>query len=131
MAEEVKKPEEIKKGFKPNASEKIASAVRNAENYGENNPEIIFVKNMEEAVDKALEKAVRGDKVSLCPACTAFDMYLNFEVRGNYYKEIVLGNPAEKSKILQDFFMFIAVFRVIIFLRKKGYKCSIKTYLIF
>ena len=75
----------------PNASEKIASAVRNAENYGENNPEIIFVKNMEEAVDKALEKAVRGDKVSLCPACTAFDMYLNFEVRGNYYKEIVLG----------------------------------------
>ena len=85
------KPEEIKKGFKPNASEKIASAVRNAENYGENNPEIIFVKNMEEAVDKALEKAVRGDKVSLCPACTAFDMYLNFEVRGNYYKEIVLG----------------------------------------
>ncbi|MBE6731494.1 MAG: UDP-N-acetylmuramoyl-L-alanine--D-glutamate ligase [Ruminococcaceae bacterium] len=85
------KPEEIKKGFKPNASEKIAAAVKNAKNYNAENIEIIFVKNMEEAVDAALEKSVKGDIVSLCPACTAFDMYLNFEVRGNYYKEIVLS----------------------------------------
>ena len=83
------KPEEIKEGFKPNASEKIAAAVRNSSGYSEE-LEIIFVKNMEEAVDTALIKATKGDKVSLCPACTAFDMYLNFEVRGNYYKEIVI-----------------------------------------
>lgn len=85
------KPEEIKKGFKPNASEKIAAAVRNAKNYNAEELEIIFVKNMEEAVNVALEKSSQGDIVSLCPACTAFDMYLNFEVRGNYYKEIVLS----------------------------------------
>jgi UDP-N-acetylmuramoylalanine--D-glutamate ligase len=85
------KPDEIKKGFKPNASEKIAAAVKNSKNYDAKNLEIIFVKDMIEAVDAAIEKSASGDIVSLCPACTAFDMYLNFEVRGNYYKEIVLS----------------------------------------
>ena len=44
---------------------------------------------MEEAVIEAKRLASAGDVVSLCPACTAFDMYKDFEARGNLYKELV------------------------------------------
>ena len=30
-----------------------------------------------------------GDIVSLSPASASFDLYKNFEVRGNHYKDIV------------------------------------------
>ncbi|MGY0373597.1 UDP-N-acetylmuramoyl-L-alanine--D-glutamate ligase [Clostridium sp. JNZ J1-5] len=52
---------------------------------------IIAVNNFEEAVYKAKEIAKKGDIVTLSPACASFDMFPNFEVRGNKYKEIVFN----------------------------------------
>lgn len=68
---------------------KIEAAVKNSPNYCENNPVIINVTNMEEAVNAARENAVRGDKVSLSPASASFGLYKNFVERGNHFKEIV------------------------------------------
>lgn len=48
-----------------------------------------IVETLEGAVDKAAEIAVDGDIVTLAPACTSFDMFANFEVRGNKFKDIV------------------------------------------
>ncbi|MCI6188918.1 MAG: UDP-N-acetylmuramoyl-L-alanine--D-glutamate ligase [Clostridium sp.] len=48
-----------------------------------------FVNNMEEAVNKAKELAKEGDVVTLSPACASFDMFKNFAVRGNVFKQIV------------------------------------------
>jgi UDP-N-acetylmuramoylalanine--D-glutamate ligase len=76
-------------GRKPCASMKLKAAVTGAPEYSDSNPEIIVVHTMEDAVLTAKERAKSGDIVSLCPVCTAFDMYANFEVRGKYYKETV------------------------------------------
>lgn len=48
-----------------------------------------FVNDMEEAVNKAKELAKEGDVVTLSPACASFDMFKNFAVRGNVFKQIV------------------------------------------
>ena len=50
---------------------------------------IVMVESLEEAVSKAKEIASEGDIVTLSPACASFDMYPNFAVRGNKFKEIV------------------------------------------
>ncbi|MGE5628212.1 MAG: UDP-N-acetylmuramoyl-L-alanine--D-glutamate ligase [Solirubrobacterales bacterium] len=43
----------------------------------------------EDAVKKAKEAATQGDIVTLSPACASFDLFPNFEKRGNTFKEIV------------------------------------------
>ena len=50
--------------------------------------------NMQECVKKAFETAEYGDTVLLSPACASWDMYDNFEQRGDHFKELVarLGN---------------------------------------
>ena len=53
------------------------------------NVPIIMVDSLEEAVNKAKEIAKDGDVVTLSPACASFDMFPNFAVRGNRFKEIV------------------------------------------
>ena len=53
--------------------------------------EIILAENFIEAIHAAKEVAKPGDIVTLSPACASFDMFVNFEVRGNKYKEIVMG----------------------------------------
>lgn len=53
------------------------------------NVPIIMVDSLEEAVNKAKEIAQDGDVVTLSPACASFDMFPNFAVRGNRFKEIV------------------------------------------
>ena len=50
---------------------------------------IVMVESLEEAVSKAKEIASEGDIVTLSPACASFDMFPNFAVRGNKFKEIV------------------------------------------
>lgn len=50
---------------------------------------IVMVDSLEEAVNKAKEIAQSGDIVTLSPACASFDMFPNFAVRGNKFKEIV------------------------------------------
>jgi UDP-N-acetylmuramoylalanine--D-glutamate ligase len=48
-----------------------------------------IVDSFEEAVDKAREISETGDYVVLSPACASFDMFPNFEVRGNRFRELV------------------------------------------
>ncbi|MDU2491851.1 MAG: UDP-N-acetylmuramoyl-L-alanine--D-glutamate ligase [Clostridium celatum] len=50
---------------------------------------IVMVNSLEEAVNKAKEISECGDVVTLSPACASFDMFPNFAVRGNKFKEIV------------------------------------------
>jgi UDP-N-acetylmuramoylalanine--D-glutamate ligase len=45
--------------------------------------------NLEEAVHRAKAKAEDGDVVLLSPACASFDMFENYEDRGNRFKTIV------------------------------------------
>ena len=48
-----------------------------------------FHKDMEECVRAAFEMAEPGDTVLLSPACASWDMYKNFEARGDHFKNIV------------------------------------------
>lgn len=48
-----------------------------------------IVDSLEEAVNKAREISEEGDKVTLSPACASFDMFKNFMIRGNKFKELV------------------------------------------
>lgn len=50
---------------------------------------IFLTDTFEEAVYKAKECAEAGDIVTLSPACASFDLFPNFEKRGNTFKEIV------------------------------------------
>lgn len=68
---------------------KIEDAVKNSPNYSENNPLIINVTNMEDAVREARAHAQKGDKISLSPASASFGLYKNFVERGNHFKSIV------------------------------------------
>lgn len=52
---------------------------------------IVKAESLEEAIDKAKRMAKRGDVVLLSPACASFDMFQNFEDRGEQFKAIVNG----------------------------------------
>lgn len=45
--------------------------------------------SFEEAVKMAHESAQPGDTVLLSPACSSYDLFLNFEIRGTRFKELV------------------------------------------
>ncbi|MDR0743365.1 MAG: UDP-N-acetylmuramoyl-L-alanine--D-glutamate ligase [Tannerella sp.] len=45
--------------------------------------------SMEEAVKKAYQFAVNGDTVLLSPCCASFDLFKNYEDRGNQFKKCV------------------------------------------
>ena len=47
------------------------------------------VNSLEAAVKKAYDIAFKGDIIVLSPASASFDMFKNFEERGNRYKEII------------------------------------------
>jgi UDP-N-acetylmuramoylalanine--D-glutamate ligase len=50
---------------------------------------IILADSLEDAVKKSSEASEDKDVVLLAPACASFDMFVNFEVRGNRFKDIV------------------------------------------
>jgi UDP-N-acetylmuramoylalanine--D-glutamate ligase len=45
--------------------------------------------DMEDAVERSMEKATAGDIVLLSPGCSSFDMFKDFVERGNQFKKIV------------------------------------------
>ncbi len=67
---------------------KIEAAVREADNFTEA-LKIIHAKTFEDAVRISKDEAEDGDIVSLSPASASFDMFRDFEHRGNYFKELV------------------------------------------
>lgn len=56
----------------------------------ESDTKIIHCSSYEEIVARAYSEAVPGDCVILSPASTSFDMFKNFEQRGNLFKELVM-----------------------------------------
>ena len=50
--------------------------------------EIMYFTTMEECVEYAQKIARSGDNVVLSPASASFDMYKNFEERGNHFKKL-------------------------------------------
>lgn len=70
-------------------ADKIETAVKNSTDFDGCGINIVRAKSMEEAVKTAYELAENGDVVSLSPASASFDMYKDFEARGNHFKELV------------------------------------------
>jgi len=50
---------------------------------------IVTASSFEQAIIMAKDKAKDGYNVLLSPACASYDMFLNFEVRGERFKKIV------------------------------------------
>jgi len=66
------------------AREKIRQQV------GETIPHLLEADSMKAAVKAAKKVAKRGEVVLLSPACSSFDMFENYEDRGNQFKQAVL-----------------------------------------
>ncbi len=71
--------------------EKIDKALKNEIEYTGLGAEIpvYHCESLEAAVNKAYGEALPGDVVILSPASASFDMFKNFEERGNMFKDIV------------------------------------------
>ena len=69
--------------------EQIKEAFNKVEKANGVDISITTVESLEEAVDKARELSTKGDIVTLSPACASFDMFANFMIRGNKFKELV------------------------------------------
>lgn len=50
-----------------------------------------FCAGLNEAVERAFEKAIPGETVLLSPGCASFDQFDNYEHRGRVFKEAVRG----------------------------------------
>lgn len=70
-------------------SDKIEEAFKKLENEKDIKVNIRRASTLEEAVSICKSIAENGDVVTLSPACAAFDMFTNFMVRGNTFKNIV------------------------------------------
>lgn len=57
----------------------------------------VLVSNMEEAVKEAWRRAADGGNILLSPACASWDMYANYEVRGQHFKDSVTALIRELS----------------------------------
>lgn len=60
-----------------------------ADTFGAIIPQIVAVSNMKEAVAAAYRLGQKGDVVLLSPACASFDLFENYEDRGNQFKQMV------------------------------------------
>ena len=57
--------------------------------FGDIVPQLFATNSLEDAVLKAKEWAVDGDVVLLSPACASFDLFKNYEDRGDQFKNTV------------------------------------------
>ena len=53
---------------------------------------------MQEAFENAVALAKPGDVILLSPACSSFDQFKNYEVRGEIYKQLVLDYAKKRSQ---------------------------------
>lgn len=67
----------------------IEASVKAAPQYREGSPRILRVDSLGEAVNACRREAVNGDIVALSPACASFDMFPNYETRGEEFKKLV------------------------------------------
>lgn len=66
-------------------AEKIAECAKRHGFKGE----LVYADSMEEAVEVCAKKAEPGDAVLLSPACASWDMFSDYEQRGNIFKQAV------------------------------------------
>ena len=71
------------------AAQKISRAVTDSPGYSPDKTHIIVTGGFDDAVLAAARGAKPGDIVLLSPACASFDMFRNFEERGERFREIV------------------------------------------
>ena len=71
-------------------ADKIREAIEAAPQYQPGHPELIDCADFTDAVMKSAADAKPGDIVLMSPACAAFDQFKNFEVRGKYFKKLVM-----------------------------------------
>ncbi len=58
----------------------------------------VVVDDMEAAVQVALDGAAPGDVVLLSPGCSSFDLYENYQARGDHFRSLVTEWIAEKKQ---------------------------------
>ena len=63
------------------AAERIARELKGA-------VELVHAGDLETAMRRAFERAVRGDTILLSPACSSFDQFQDYEHRGRVFKEL-------------------------------------------
>ena len=68
---------------------KIEAAVKEAENYDPESIKIVHADGLKDAVLKAKASAKEGDIILLSPACASFDEFINFEARGDFFRDMV------------------------------------------
>lgn len=68
---------------------KVYNTIIGDENYNEDKLHVEICDGFDDNFRKASEFAEEGDIVLLSPAMTSFDEFLNFEVRGKHFKELV------------------------------------------
>ena len=71
-------------------ADKIREAIEVAPQYQPGHPKLIDCADFTDAVMKSATDAKSGDIVLMSPACAAFDQFKNFEVRGKYFKKLVM-----------------------------------------
>lgn len=69
----------------------IGEAANELENLLQSSVTCVRAIHMEDAVHQAAKLAAPGDGVLLSPACASWDMFKNFEARGEAFKEAVNG----------------------------------------
>ncbi|HBX47799.1 MAG TPA: hypothetical protein DEF85_02775 [Clostridiaceae bacterium] len=72
-----------------NTKDKIKKAFKEEMKRSNKFVPIIEAQSLEDAVMKAYRSAVKGDIITMSPACASFDMFKNFEERGKEFKRIV------------------------------------------
>jgi UDP-N-acetylmuramoylalanine--D-glutamate ligase len=67
--------------------------------FGKIVPKIVETQSIKEVVKLAMDFALKGDMVLLSPACASFDLFNNYEDRGNQFREAVLKTKEEIEKV--------------------------------
>lgn len=67
--------------------------------FGKIVPKIVETQSMKEVVKIAMDYALKGDIVLLSPACASFDLFNNYEDRGDQFREAVTKMKEEAEKV--------------------------------